>query len=60
VLNFFAFAAVLGKVKDFLGVISEDNERLQLGAKVVLFGSFTQAVLFYWMPICLSFFGLYF
>ncbi|XP_059435833.1 uncharacterized protein LOC132168797 [Corylus avellana] len=24
---------VLGKVKDFLGVISEDNERLQLGAK---------------------------
>jgi len=51
VLNFFAFAAVLGKVKDFLGVISEDNERLQLGAKVVLFGSFTQAVLFYWMPI---------
>ena len=34
-LNLFAFAAVLGKVKDFLGVISEANERLQDGAKVV-------------------------
>jgi hypothetical protein len=45
VLNFFAFAAVLGKVKNFLGVISEANERLQHDAKVV-FLHFTQTILF--------------
>ena len=35
-LNSLTFYAVLGKVKDFLGVLSEANERLQLDAKVGL------------------------
>lgn len=31
---FLALSAVLGKVRDFLGIISEANEKLQLDAKV--------------------------
>lgn len=33
-LCLFGFAAVLGKVKDFLGVLSEANNKLQVDAKV--------------------------
>lgn len=50
VLNFFASAVVLGKVRDFLGVISEANERLKL-SKVVLW-RFTLVSIFFFSLFC--------
>lgn len=50
------FTAVLGKVKDFLGVISEANKKLELDAKVCIWIWWGKSKLCAWFPFMFSLF----